>query len=276
MSSCATSTDWFEYRRDLLQVRMRRYLYNYQTFVEFGTQVTFHDIKLRCEPCVNAFQQVEESHLVLPNIFWRKRSLDAFGNSLLVAGTCERHLSLAYVSTGIVSLSSYALPVEESIWPIYLYPTNLTLLPSQLEMDCLCMVGNPLIDAMQICHWVHEWVSYIPSSTSMETTASEVFSQRRGVCQDYAHLMIALCRRFGICARYVNGFLMGEGSTHAWVEVSDGHYWFGFDPTNDNQIDYGYIKVAHGRDASDCSVSRGVYRGSTSQSTRISVNVQEF
>lgn len=89
--------------------------------------------------------------------------------------------------------------------------------------------------------------------------AYEAYALKKGVCQDYAHLMLCLMREFNIPCRYVNGFIEGEGQTHAWFDVLVDGYWHGFDPTHNRKIEYGYISLAHGRDAADCSVSRGVF-----------------
>ena len=75
---------------------------------------------------------------------------------------------------------------------------------------------------------------------------------------------------------YVNGFLVGEGETHAWVEIFDGYNWLGFDPTHNCRISDGYVKLAHGRDARDCSVSRGMYTGQAQQQTTIHVTLHEI
>ena len=109
-----------------------------------------------------------------------------------------------------------------------------------------------------------------------ETIASEALARKQGVCKDYAHILIAMCRANGIYSRYVNGFLMGEGATHAWVEFFDNDGWYAIDPTHNRMIDYGYIKVAHGRDAGDCSLNRGVFNGTTNQLTEIRVIVEEI
>ena len=69
---------------------------------------------------------------------------------------------------------------------------------------------------------------------------------------------------------------MGEGATHAWVEVYDGEAWCGLDPTNRQIIEYGYLKIAHGRDAADCPVNRGVFRGVAQQQTEVCVRVHEL
>lgn len=138
------------------------------------------------------------------------------------------------------------------------------------EMSCM-------EKAESIMRHINSILTYAPQSTDIETTAQEVIDSGKGVCQDFAHLMIAVCRHFGIHARYVCGFVEGTGETHAWVEVFDTQqsYWFGFDPTNDHIIDLGYVKLAHGRDAADCPVSRGQYNGFSNQETRISVILKE-
>ena len=136
--------------------------------------------------------------------------------------------------------------------------------------------GHAIEVAEEICHKVYGMMTYMPFSTNVETTASQVMKTMQGVCQDYAHLMIGFCRRCGIPARYVCGFMEGTGETHAWVEVYDGYSWIGFDPTNDCRIIYGYVKLAHGRAASDCPVSRGIYNGQAVQQTQISVTLKEI
>lgn len=255
---------------------MKQYFYNYQTIVTFSEIVTSHSIKMRCVPACNEFQSVEKEAFILPEIFWRQKSIDSFGNTVIFGGTELEHHAMAYASVGVIKSSIYGMPVIEPSVSLYAMPTKITALADSQDVCKVNRTGNVIHDACQICHWVHNWISYMPNSTNMETTAADVYLHRYGVCQDYAHLMIALCRKNGILARYVNGFLEGTGATHAWVEVSDGHYWYGFDPTIDIQINYGYIKIAHGRDASDCPVSRGVYKGNCSQQTSVIVTVQEL
>ncbi|MGM9675601.1 MAG: transglutaminase family protein [Bacteroidaceae bacterium] len=96
-----------------------------------------------------------------------------------------------------------------------------------------------------------------------------------GVCQDYAHLLVAACRASGIRARYVNGLTVGEGATHAWVEAYEDGQWIGLDPTAGRCIDYGYIKIAHGRDVGDCPSNRGRISPFTRETLSVSVRVEE-
>lgn len=117
---------------------------------------------------------------------------------------------------------------------------------------------------------------YVPGKTNIYTTAEEAFACGEGVCQDFAHIMTALCRMSGIPARYVNGFMIGEGYTHAWVEIYTGQGWYGLDPTNNLHIDDYYIKLAHGRDYADCIVDKGRFIGCGGQTQEILVNVEEI
>jgi len=172
---------------------------------------------------------------------------------------------------------------------IYREPTPLTFLSEECRLDLEGSIGcqsekdtadipseNILEKAWLICHYVYRLMDYVPQVTSLDTPASEIIKSHQGVCQDYAHLMIALCRLHDIPARYVCGFMEGEGETHAWVEVCDGNTWIGFDPTHDVEIHQGYLKLAHGRDAADCPVSRGIYMGNALQSTEVHVLLKEI
>jgi transglutaminase-like putative cysteine protease len=125
---------------------------------------------------------------------------------------------------------------------------------------------DPLLLATRICNWVHQAMSYERGVTGVRTTAAEALALGRGVCQDYAHVMIALCRLCDLPARYVSGHLLGEGPMHAWVEVllpsSDPGEGVAcpFDPTHDRTVSLRYVTVAVGRDFGDVSPTRGTFR----------------
>lgn len=254
---------------------MKRYLYCYQTAVAFSEPVRAHNILLRCLPFVGGHQTVEEEHLVVPPDFKLRRAVDAFGNRIVYGGERAPHKSLVYVSTGIVNVGEYKL--REGRIPIraYLQTTPLTLLAEHGLPERQDDLGSPM-SYDDICHAAHSLLSYAPCTTDVNTPASEAVAKGQGVCQDFAHVMIALCRERGIPARYVCGFLEGTGATHAWVEVYDGYTWTAFDPTHDRKIEEGYVKLAHGRDAADCPVSRGLYVGAALQQTDISVTLKEI
>ncbi len=132
--------------------------------------------------------------------------------------------------------------------------------------------------ALALTYAIFTRLEYTPGVTTFRTTAAESFALGCGVCQDFAHILISLCRERGIMARYVVGFLVGEGETHAWVEVysPEEGAWYGIDPTHNKLIEYEYIKIAHGRDAEDCSVTRGVHRGGAGHTTQVKVLVESL
>jgi transglutaminase-like putative cysteine protease len=120
--------------------------------------------------------------------------------------------------------------------------------------------------AEAIVRYVHREMIYTKSVTDIFTTASVAFQMRRGVCQDYAHIAVALACAAGVSARYVSGHLLGEGATHAWVEFliprGDGSAQvMPFDPTVGRATDWRYIVVAVGRDYEDVAPSSGVFTG---------------
>lgn len=260
---------------------MKRYLYCYSTVVTFSEPVNNHEFLIRCQPVIGEYMNVEEEHLVLPPDYWKHHGTDSFGNRMVYGGNRELHTALAYVSTGVVSMQPYKIHNDSLPLSIWLQPTHLTYLQSLAYSSDLNIVSDGMTcmeKAEAIMHYIHSTLTYVPLSTNMETTAQEVLESQQGVCQDFAHLMIAICRLHDIPARYVCGFVEGTGETHAWVEVYDSRQdcWLGFDPTHDIRIDYGYVKLAHGRDASSCPVSRGQYNGLTNQQTQINVTLKEI
>lgn len=136
--------------------------------------------------------------------------------------------------------------------------------------------------AQAIMHHVHAEFAYTPAATTVHTLMGDVLRLRRGVCQDFAHVMIGMCRALKIPARYVSGYLYngpadqlrGAQASHAWVEVyvAD-HGWQGLDPTNDTPPDERYIKVALGRDYADVSPLRGRYLGTSERKMSVEVLV---
>jgi transglutaminase-like putative cysteine protease len=119
--------------------------------------------------------------------------------------------------------------------------------------------------AHAISDFVYREMIYTKGVTDVFTTAAVAFSMRRGVCQDYAHIAIALSRVCGLPARYVSGHLLGEGATHAWVEFlvpgRDHARVVSLDPTNGCATSLRYIVVAVGRDYDDVAPTSGVYVG---------------
>ena len=125
-----------------------------------------------------------------PN-YWLQAGSDAFYNRILFGGATEPHSVFAYVSTGIVATDTYLVKYRGENLFLYRQSTPLTTLSEGIPD-----VGtNSIQAAYDICQWLNENIEYQPQATTIETTAAEVMQSRQGVCQDFAHLMIALCRR---------------------------------------------------------------------------------
>lgn len=136
--------------------------------------------------------------------------------------------------------------------------------------------------AQAIMRHIHREFRYQPAVTHAHTHMRDVLQNRAGVCQDFAHVMLGLCRALKIPARYVSGYLYngpvdqlkGAQASHAWVEVYVlGHGWCGLDPTNDKLVDGHYVKVAVGRDFADVSPVKGTYRGTAKRELFVEVLV---
>jgi len=143
--------------------------------------------------------------------------------------------------------------------------------------------GRPLEALLEISHGIHENFAYVPNATSVDSPIDHAISERKGVCQDFAHIMIALVRKLRIPCRYVSGYLFhttedqsssAEGASHAWVEAFlPGLGWVGFDPTNDTVCSERHIRVAVGRDYVEVPPTRGVYKGGGESELSVSVTV---
>jgi transglutaminase-like putative cysteine protease len=139
--------------------------------------------------------------------------------------------------------------------------------------------ASPLELAGRICQTVHSAITYQYGVTSVRTTAADALAAGRGVCQDSAHIMLALCHLLALPARYVSGHLLGQGGTHAWVEVviphADHAVAMPFDPCNGVPASARYLTVATGRDYADVPPTSGTYigpsRGRLTTSRRLAV-----
>jgi transglutaminase-like putative cysteine protease len=130
---------------------------------------------------------------------------------------------------------------------------------------------------------LHEYFEYAPQSTRVDAIIDEAIEQRRGVCQDFAHTMIALVRHLGIPCRYVSGYQYHSPvesvlhlplATHAWVDAFLPHLgWVSFDPTNNLLAHESHIRTALGRDYADVPPTRGIYRGTSAEELHVAVQV---
>jgi transglutaminase-like putative cysteine protease len=136
--------------------------------------------------------------------------------------------------------------------------------------------------AQAVMRHIHREFRYEADTTHAHTHMREVLERRVGVCQDFAHVMLGMCRALKIPARYVSGYLYngpaehlkGAQASHAWVEVYvPGTGWCGLDPTNDQATDGHYVRVAVGRDYADVAPIKGTYRGTGKRSLEVEVMV---
>ncbi len=143
---------------------------------------------------------------------------------------------------------------------------------------------DPLTVVRQVNHRLFEYFEYVPRHTRVDSPIDEAIVSGKGVCQDFAHTMIAMLRHIGIPARYVSGYLYRgredhdrstPDATHAWVEaLLPGVGWMGFDPTNDLAAGRRHIRTSVGRDYADVPPTHGVFRGETESELFVAVHVE--
>jgi len=165
---------------------------------------------------------------------------------------------------------------------LYLSSTHLTKLPSlpDVVFPGYSKERQVFEYLLELNNFIFSLLTYSPQSTDVNTLIEEILHLKKGVCQDYAHLFISVCRKNKIPARYVSGYLnqgvgyIGTSQLHAWVEaLIPGLGWVGFDSTNNLLADHHYIKIAHGTDYNDCSPIIGVLESTGAQKSIHSVTV---
>jgi transglutaminase-like putative cysteine protease len=179
-----------------------------------------------------------------------------------------------------------AIVAAEDHWEMLLpsvYAWSTELLEGLANELSLERKGTPLKVLQEIQRGIHDNFSYVPNSTKVDSPIDDALRARQGVCQDFAHIMIALGRKLRIPCRYVSGYLYhanpgedrsADGASHAWVEALVPKLgWVAFDPTNDVVGGDRHIRVAIGRDYSDVPPTRGVYKGEAESELSVSVTV---
>ncbi len=153
--------------------------------------------------------------------------------------------------------------------------------------EAIDVLGGPVSDlwaaALRLGKHVHSSFAYDPDWTHVHTDAASALKDRRGVCQDYAHVMLSFCRSQGIPARYVSGYFFNgktgdeNEASHAWVEIFVPHFgWKAWDPTHNREADPRYIKLAIGRDYGDIRPVSGTYRGKSTRQMEVIVQIREI
>jgi len=221
-------------------------------------------------------------------------SHDLFSNTISHFEITEPHSSLLIEAQSRVSTHPPApLPAAEKLcsfaeiqavpnieaWFSFLQASRFVGLSQEawkLALDATQGLDDAWLAALALMDFVFGYLKYESYSTHVHTHMSEVLTSRRGVCQDFAHLLIGLCRALKIPARYVSGYLATEqaSATHAWVEVFiPAHGWRGLDPTHNRQISETYVKIGHGRDYSDVPPISGNYRGTRERKMKVVVKI---
>ena len=284
---------------------MRRELsFYFDTVLNFSGSVTEHNFLLRCIPADCPEQKILSYTLTVYPDGAASLGRDSFGNVVRAGRVVEAHDSFRYTLQGMAYRDdSQRLPEEAA--PFYRYASPLTQVTPELEafyasaekdMDGCngvalqmqsqngvqahsvpggCSTLNALEKAKILCAKVHDYFTYTPGETNVMTTAGEAFAAGKGVCQDYAHVLITLCRMAGMPARYVSGLFVGEGASHAWAEVWMDGLWYGIDPTHNRLTDETYLKLCIGRDYSDCPIERGVFSGWAEQTQKVFTKVTD-
>jgi transglutaminase-like putative cysteine protease len=176
---------------------------------------------------------------------------------------------------------------KDDYWEM-LYPSEFAQ-PTQLLQELARTMraerrDDPLTVLSDINTALYREFDYVPRSTKVDSPIDHALEQKKGVCQDFAHIMITLVRMLRIPCRYVSGYLYhgagdqdrsADGATHAWVEALLPNLgWIGFDPTNALIASDRHIRTAIGRDYSDVPPTKGIYRGATESELTVGVRVQ--
>jgi transglutaminase-like putative cysteine protease len=229
--------------------------------------------------------------------------VDAFGNTVGVFTVLEPHTVLVIESSAAVTTHPIQFPMDEHSaeqqWQDlrsrqfdpafidFLTPSDFKSLADVKNTlrQLTSPAEKPLKNALVLSEYVFDHFEYRQGVTNVETPAEDIWQLKAGVCQDFAHILLALLREVGIPARYVSGYVCpkkeegeaevrGIGATHAWVEAYIPFYgWLGLDPTNNTIVNDGHVRMAIGRNFPDCTPVKGTYKGTGTHKLHVSVHV---
>jgi transglutaminase-like putative cysteine protease len=213
------------------------------------------------------------------------RYTDRYGNDVRHFDGLQSHQQLRVSAVSEVITPEAFADDEWALSPLddydYQAPTNY----APFAEDILAFAAPHVVahdlhaTALALMQAVYQSLTYERGVTDVTTTADQALELKHGVCQDFAHLLLAACRSQGLAARYVSGYLYTPGNTisaasHAWVDVClPGRGWLALDPTHNNPQTPYYVRVAVGRDYADVPPTRGVYKGSAKEALDVVVAV---
>jgi transglutaminase-like putative cysteine protease len=291
---------------------MTRYAVRHATVYEYGGDVSHSHHLVHLKPREFEFQRCLEHSLALdPQPSSISEDVDAFGNAIARLEYDRSHDRLAVVASmdveifprGVASLetadtwdavrnrlSYHAVPmpaadVEACRFRMRSSHVLLKQAFQDYAEDCFTPGRSIAAASNELMRKIYREFKYVSGSTTNRTSIVDVLKSRRGVCQDFAHLMIACVRSCGLAARYVSGYIrtvrrggeaaVGGDASHAWVSVYCPPLgWLDFDPTNDCMVGEDHITLAWGRDFGDVSPLRGVIVGGGRHKLRVDVHVQ--
>jgi transglutaminase-like putative cysteine protease len=225
---------------------------------------------------------------------------DYYGNEVGTFTHSKPHNELVIDSRLLVVTKPRPMPVEkigkEDQWSLYLQFNNqvpyidflkASKFEKLAEVETLISADeyrnhSPLELAKLFSTYIYTNFTYRKGITTVETTIDEIWKIKSGVCQDFAHMLLTLLRLVKIPARYVSGYICphkngmrGEGATHAWVEAYIPEYgWLGIDPTNNCIANETHVRLAVGKNFTDCSPVKGTYRGTSNHTLEVAVSVE--
>jgi transglutaminase-like putative cysteine protease len=214
---------------------------------------------------------------------------DRFGNAVHAYSVLPAHSRLVVNATSLVETSQSPLIAAPPLTLLQQHDflSASPYVPGDAELAAFARAqasveGGAEQTALALCAAIYEQFDYQPGSTDISTTAAAVLAGRRGVCQDFAHLLIALCRSLGLPARYVSGYLYDAKlrpgaivASHAWAEVFlEERGWLGLDPTHNRATGPDYVRVAVGRDYADATPARGVFQGGAHETLEVRVRIR--
>jgi transglutaminase-like putative cysteine protease len=267
----------------------------HETRLEYAAPVTESVTEVRLEPVSDTRQSCRSFHLAVSPPVQLFRYLDGFGNRVHHFNVRSSHSRVAVLAASVVETSRPTSDLAGVDAPF-----TLDAVATELEaVDFLGFRGpvcrTPLLDPLlaelrpevgarlgsfllAVSAFIKAHFTYAPAVTHASSPVDDVLRQGKGVCQDFAHLMIAVLRSYGVPARYVSGYIHRPGrdsQSHAWCEAwLPGAGWVGIDPTNDRPVDELHVKVAVGRDFTDVPPNKGVYRGQAQESIFVRVETR--
>lgn len=277
------------------------YVIQHATRLDYDTPVVETVMEVRKTPRDDARQQRLDHRLTVVPAARIFHYVDASGNLIQHFNVPQQHQTLLVVAESRVRVAAApALPATlgpgafdaldagtgrghhlEFLQPSR-YATATDMLSALARELDVGRRSDPLATMRHISAALHRSITYTPSATSVDSSADEAIAARRGVCQDFAHLAIALARLCGIPCRYVSGYLATPRAvrdappeeSHAWVEAWIPELdWVGFDPTHDAETGDRYVRVAVGRDYADVPPTRGVCKGRSSGRLTVGVRI---